>query len=82
MLICCYFNQENRDHCVYIILFGLFKGASDFSKKYLNFLTNFPEGEVRHEIRECINFDNFCEIIHISDGFSRYLETYYGLIRW
>jgi hypothetical protein len=31
---------------------------------------------------QCINFNNICEIIQASDGFSRHLETYYGLIRW
>jgi hypothetical protein len=51
---------------------------------------------IRHNIREQAkplksgvntpqHFDNICETIQTSDGFSRHLETYYGLIhviRW
>jgi hypothetical protein len=69
------------------------KGASDFSKKYLKFSDKFSRRRSQTFVNrqnhwKCtsacqrINFDNFCEIIQISDGFSRYLETYYGHIRW
>jgi hypothetical protein len=70
----------------------LLEGIAYFRKKHNATDTHDDTYEIREQakpLKKCcertsarkrINFDNICEIIQTSDGFSRHYETYYGLM--